>query len=78
MTVYSTYAATITGDRTTTSFTVTHNLGTTDVIVQVLDPANANATISTLEPTRPSVNTVVVPFSAAPASGTAFRVLVRS
>jgi hypothetical protein len=31
------YSTTITGDGTTTAFVITHNLGTTDVIVQVKD-----------------------------------------
>lgn len=68
----------IIGDGTTTSFTVTHNFATQALLVQVLDPANANATVTTLEPTRPTANTVVVPFSAAPANGTAFNIAILS
>jgi hypothetical protein len=44
--------------------TVTHNFGTTDVIVQVYEVANSNATVIT-DVTRPNGNTVVVTINGA-------------
>ena len=44
--------------------TVTHNFGTTDVIVQVYEVANQNATVIT-DVTRPNGNTVVVTINGA-------------
>jgi hypothetical protein len=43
---------------------VTHNFGTTDVIVQVYEVANSNATVIT-DVTRPNGNTVVVTINGA-------------
>jgi len=44
--------------------TVTHNFGTTDVIVQVYEVANSNATVIT-DVTRPNGNTVIVTINGA-------------
>lgn len=70
------------GDGTTTTFTVTHNLGTTDVTVAVFDMATGNLEI--VGATSATTNTVTVgPFSTAPATssgslpgGTGKRVVV--
>lgn len=62
------------GNASLTAFTVTHNLNTFDVDVQVFD----NGTTETVEAdvTRPTVNTVLVTFAVAPTTNQ-FRVLVR-
>jgi hypothetical protein len=74
------YAVTV-GDGATTAFTVTHNLGTTDVVVQVYDMATgAQELVQTAAVTN---NTCSVTFASAPAaaggslgSGTGKRVVV--
>jgi hypothetical protein len=66
------FSATI-GDGSTTTITVTHNLGTQDVIVSVRD-ASTNAVILA-DVVANATNTITVAFSAAPASN-AYRVTV--
>lgn len=74
------YATTV-GDGTTLTFAVTHNLGSTDVNVQVYDMATGSQEL--VQTTVAGVNTVSVSFSVAPAaaggslgSGTGKRVVV--
>lgn len=61
------------GDGTNTSYAITHNLGTRDVIVQIFD----NATYETVytDVTRTSINVVTLTFATAPSSN-AYRVLI--
>lgn len=71
-TVARKYAGTV-GDGTSTAITVTHNLGTRDVVVSVHDAA-------TFDEVRPDINkattnTVVLTFATAPASNS-YRVVV--
>jgi hypothetical protein len=63
------------GNGTSTKFNIVHNMGTRDVIVQVMD----NVTYSNVEPdiTRPDVNTVQINF-ATPPSSNQYRVLIRA
>ena len=68
----STYATTI-GDNSNTSFTVTHNLGTKDVIVQLYD-LSSNDTVYA-DVVRTSTSVVTVSFGSAPATND-IRVLV--
>lgn len=72
-TVVARKASASVGDGTNTSFAVTHNLSTLDVIVQVYD----NATAETVEcdVTRSSASQVTVAFAVAPAAN-AYRVVV--
>ncbi|CAM5772043.1 hypothetical protein LMIY3S_03711 [Labrys miyagiensis] len=71
--VPSKYAGTITGNASTTSFTVTHNLGTTDVVVMVMD-SSGNQVMPDI--TAATTNTVTVAFATAPGSGVTYRVVV--
>jgi len=68
----STYATTI-GDNSNTSFTVTHNLGSKDVIVQLYD-LSSNDTVYA-DVVRTSTSVVTVSFGSAPATND-IRVLV--
>lgn len=74
------YVTTISGTAVDVAYTVTHNLGTRDVIVQVIDYGNAGtgATYETVyaEVTRNAANTCVVTFGAAPGTSQDYRVLV--
>lgn len=71
--VPSKYAVTITGDGTTTSFTATHNLNTTDVQMILRDSTGTQVLTDNVAAT---VNTVTVSFGQAPAAGTTYRVIV--
>lgn len=68
------FAADITGDATATQFTVTHNLGSTDVLVAVYDVAADLAVIVDVK--RPTANTVRIDFAVAPANAKAYRCVV--
>lgn len=70
------YATTITGDAAATEFTVTHNLGTTDVIIAVYDISADLEVI--INKKRPTANTVRIDFDVAPAAGKTYRVVVLS
>lgn len=63
----------IQGDGTTTLFTITHNFNTRNVLVQVTDAVNfANVIV---EVYRPTVNTIQVEFTEAPAANEMFNVM---
>lgn len=70
------YAATITGDGVTASFTVSHGLGTEDVIVQVRDPSDSNARVPLADDLAPTPYTVTIPLTVPLALGAQLRVLV--
>lgn len=67
------YATTLTGDNSTVSYTVTHNLGTTDVIVRVQDTSGNEVLVDTQAATT---NTVVVTMSTYLGTGTNLRCIV--
>lgn len=68
------FAADITGNAALTQFTVTHNLNTTDVVVQVFDVSNDLMILTDVK--RPTVNTVRIDFAQAPANAKVYRVVV--
>jgi len=72
------FKATIVGNGTDLTYTVTHNLNTLDVIVQVYDLVSADAPTVFVTTTRNSVNTVVLNFSVAPLVTEEYRVLVQA
>lgn len=73
VTILKKYAANITGDGTTTSFTVTHNLGSRDVTIQIYDGSTYEEVI--VDVTRATTNTATIGFATAPASGKVYRVV---
>jgi hypothetical protein len=64
------------GDGSNTSYTITHNFGTRDVVVQVYD-TNASPTYETVhvDVVRTNTNTITVSFASAPASNS-YRVVI--
>lgn len=73
--VVSKYAASV-GDGAATSYTVTHNLGTRDVIVTVYDNSSPYAEVIT-DVAHTTTNTVTIAFSVAPTSNQ-YRVVVHA
>jgi hypothetical protein len=73
--VVSKYAASV-GDGSSTSYTVTHNLNTRDVIVTVYDNSAPYAEVIT-DVAHTTVNTVTIAFSVAPTSNQ-YRVVVHA
>lgn len=67
------YAGIITGDDTTTTFTITHNLNSRDIIVNVYDSSTYEDVI--VDITKTSVNTVTIGFASAPTTGTTYNVV---
>ena len=66
-------AAKTIGDNSATSFTITHNFGTRDVLVQVYDVSNYDTVFTDV--VRSTTNTVTVSFSTAPATNS-YRVVI--
>jgi hypothetical protein len=73
--VVSKYAASV-GDGSATSYTVTHNLGTRDVIVSVYDNSSPYAEVVT-DVAHSTTNTVTIAFSVAPTTNQ-YRVVVHA
>lgn len=70
----SKYAETITGDSATTDFTINHDLGTTDVTVDVYNLANHMMVLTDITVT--DSNNIEIGFADAPAPSGVFRVVV--
>lgn len=73
VTILKKYAADITGNASTTSFTITHNLGSRDVTVQVYDGTTYEEVM--VDITRTTTSAVVIAFAQAPANGKKYRVV---
>ena len=71
----SRFDGSITGDGSTTEFTVTHNLGVKDVEVSLIDNSTDQEVFAAV--TMYSATQVKIGFGAAPASGKVYRVVVR-
>ena len=71
----SRFDGTITGDGSATEFTVTHNLGTKDVEVSLIDDSTDQEVFAAV--TMYSATQVKIGFGAAPESGKKYRVVVR-
>lgn len=65
----------ITGDSSTTAFTITHNLGTREVQVQVYDAASPYDTVE-VDIERSTTNAIVVRFVSAPTTGVNYKAVI--
>ena len=74
VTILGKYTTTLEGDNSTRTFTVTHNLGSRDVTVQVYDASSYEEVI--VDITRTTTNTATIGFASAPATGTDYKVVV--
>lgn len=74
VTILKKYTGTITGNNSTKEFTITHNLGSRDVVVQVYDGTSYEEVI--VDIARTTTSAVKVTFAVAPATGTTYKVVV--
>jgi hypothetical protein len=72
-TILKKYSANLTGDGSKTSFTITHNLGSRDIIIQVYDGATYDEVI--VDTVRTSTTTATISFATAPAASKVYRVV---
>ena len=70
------FTATITGNGTLTSFPVTHNMGTTNLVGQVQDPADSNAVVPGADVLFPTNDTAQVVLSTALANGVNLKLIL--
>jgi len=72
------YAETITGDSTETDFTINHELGTRDCIVQIRENFSPYSSVSPADYSLEYTDTdnIEVKFSSAPATGDEYRIIV--
>ena len=68
------YSGIITGDNTTSSFTITHNLNSRDIVVNVYNASTHEEVI--VDITKTTVNAITIGFAIAPATGTDYNVVV--
>ena len=71
---FNKYEGTITGDGTTTAFTITHNFGTRAVAIQVYDATTYEDVV--VDTTRTTANAITVSFANAPTSNESYKVVV--
>lgn len=68
------YAGVINGDGSTTSFTLTHNLNTMDIVVSVYDSSTHEDVV--VDIIRTNTNSIAINFASAPDTGTNYNVVV--
>lgn len=68
------YAGLITGDSSTSSFTLTHNLNSRDVIVNVYDASTYEEVV--VDIVKTTTNSITITFANAPTTGTNYNVVV--
>jgi len=68
------HVADVAGDASTTAFSITHNLGTREIQVQVYDAASPYDTVE-VDIERTSTSAVTIRFATAPASGVNYKVV---
>lgn len=73
VTILKKYATDLTGDGSTTAFTVTHNLGSRDITIQVYDATTYDEVI--VDTVRTNTNTATISFASAPAVSKGYRVV---
>jgi len=71
VTILKKYSTDLTGDGSTTAFTVTHNLGSRDVVIQVYDATTYDEVI--VDIVRTTTNTATISFASAPAVSKGYR-----
>ena len=71
VTILKKYSTDLTGDGSTTSFTVTHNLGSRDVVIQVYDATTYDEVM--VDIVRTTTNTATISFATAPAVSKGYR-----
>lgn len=69
------HSADITGNSATSSFSITHNLASRDIQVQVYDAASPYDTVE-VDVERTSTNAITIRFATAPAIGTNYRAVI--
>ena len=74
VTILKKYVGTISGDATENSFTITHNLGSRDIVVNVYDASTYEEVM--VDITRTTINAITVVFGSAPATGTSYKVVI--
>ena len=72
-TILKKYSADLTGDGSKTSFTITHNLSSRDIIIQVYDGATYDEVI--VDTIRTSTTTSTITFAKAPAASKVYRLV---
>lgn len=72
-TILKKYSTSITGDASKTSFTITHSLGSRDVVIQVYDNSTYEEVM--VDIVRATTSTATISFAKAPASGKVYRVV---
>lgn len=68
------YTGTITGDGSTSSFTITHSLNSRDVVINVYDGSTYEDVV--VDIARTTTSAVTISFASAPASGKIYKVVV--
>lgn len=74
VTILKKYTGTITGNGSNKTFTITHSLGSRDVVVQIYDGTSYEEVM--VDVTRTTTSAVTVGFASAPTSGTTYKVVV--